>query len=75
MATYEAYVTLGDGSVAISTVEIPLSVRSQTGDVAAPIAYLTLILPHGQELPLQGSQIRMVYGDQGCGEYTIPLKR
>ena len=31
MATYEAYVTLGDGSIAISTVEIPLSVQSQTG--------------------------------------------
>ncbi len=45
MTTYEAYVTLGNASVAVSTVEIPLSVRSETGEVAEPIALLTLLLP------------------------------
>ncbi len=45
MATYEAYVTLGAATVSISTVDVPLSVRSEQADVQAPMAVLTLVMP------------------------------
>ena len=76
MATYEAYVTLGDGSIAISTVEIPLSVQSQTGDVASPMAYLMLVLPPGHELLRQTPQVHIGRnpdrGEVGIGHRPDP---
>jgi hypothetical protein len=45
MTTYEAYVTLGEATVSISTVDVPLSVRSEQADVQAPMAVLTLVMP------------------------------
>ena len=51
MATYEAYVALGDASVSISTVDVPLSVRSEQGDVPAPVVILTLVMPLGTKPP------------------------
>ena len=51
MATYEAYVTLGDASVAVSTVDVPLTVRSETAAVSAPTALLTLLMPVGATSP------------------------
>lgn len=60
MATYEAYVTLGKASIAVSTVEIPLSVRSETGDVIEPIALLTLMLPASTEQTAPKPRIRVL---------------
>ena len=65
VATYEAYVTLGNGSVAVSTVEIPLSVHSETGDVAQPIALLTLVIPVGSALAQQTPRIRVLRMPEG----------
>ena len=45
MATYEAYVTLDGASIAVSTVDVPLTVKSETADVSTPMALLTLLMP------------------------------
>lgn len=49
MATYEAFITLGSASVAVSTVDVPLSVRSETTDAEYVQVLVTLLVPaaHG----------------------------
>lgn len=60
MATYEAYVTLGAMSVAVSTVDVPLTVRSETADVAAPAVLLTLLMPASHGGSQQQPNIRLL---------------
>lgn len=60
MATYEAYVTLGAMSVAVSTVDVPLTVRSETADVSAPTVLLTLLMPRSTSGPQQQPNIRLL---------------
>jgi hypothetical protein len=57
MTTYEAYVALGEATVSISTVDVPLSVRSEQADVEAPVAVLTLVMP---ALAQRQPQVRLI---------------
>jgi len=60
MATYEAYVTMGDASIAVSTVDVPLTVRSKTANVLAPTALLTVLMPHSASAKRGTPTIRLL---------------
>ncbi len=49
MSTFEAYVTLGAMSIAVSAVGAALKVESKVAAVAAPTAVLTVLLPREPE--------------------------
>ena len=51
MATYEAFVTVGALSIAISALGLPILVESREGAVRAPCAVLTVLIPPGSEPP------------------------
>ncbi|MBI5652072.1 MAG: hypothetical protein HZC40_16780 [Chloroflexi bacterium] len=49
MTTFEAYVSLGSVSIAVSAVGAPIRVESKHAAVDAPAAILTVLLPFPSE--------------------------
>lgn len=76
MATYEAFVTLGAASIAVSAIDLPLSVRTESLDIDAPRALLTLLMPNGAVAQGQVPSIRLIPlpGPAGATESDAHIK-